>query len=353
MKKTILSIFQKGFEVSFLVLFFVSITVFFFNPGQANAEKLITLKLTHFIKENTPMTNALKWWGEELMKRTGGKVKCKYFFGGALAKPPELLGALSTGMADVGPIIPVLSIAKTPIFTIGALPGAPTEEMYNAVMAAHKIGKTKAGQAEMRRNGLHFLAGHGHSGDFLFSSKPVKRLSDIKGMKISSFGPYAEAFKLWGAQVTWLGVAESYEGLKRGIADGANKPLIAGIIDSLYEVTPYLLEPKLGINVTSALVMNLQTWNKLPNDVKAVVDELSDEFPKKLSDQFAIADPFFAKQMKEKGMIFNRLPDEDVIKMREMMKPIWSKWAENLDKKGLPGTELKDQFYKWCLEGPK
>ncbi len=336
-----------------LVMFFVSGTVLFFNPGQVMAEKVITLKVAHFIKEVHPMCRGLKWWGDEVTKRTGGKVQFKYFWASSLAGPPQLYDAIRTGLADMGPILPVLHAAKTPIFTIGAMPGMPTNKFLNAVWAAHQLGKTDAAQAEVKRNGFHFLYGNGHSGDFIFSSKQIKRLEDLKKMRISSFGPFGAAFKIWGSDVTWLGVAETYEGLKRGVVDGANKPLVAGITEALYEVAPYVMLPQIGINVTAVTVMREKTWNKMSPDIQKVMNEVSEEMSYKLAELFDKFDPIFIKQMKGKGMTFTSLPEGDVSKMRQSVKGIWNKWAADMDKKGLPGTELKDKFYNWCAEGPK
>jgi TRAP-type C4-dicarboxylate transport system substrate-binding protein len=54
--------------------------------------------------------------------------------------------------------------------------------------------------------------------------------------------------------------------------------------------------------------------------------------------------------MKSEGMTFTKLPDDDLAKMKTMVASLWDDWAEDMNKKGIPGTELKDKYYGW-LQG--
>jgi TRAP-type C4-dicarboxylate transport system substrate-binding protein len=286
------------------------------------------------------------------MKRSGGRVECKYFFGQKLCKAKEQNQALMKGMADVGALISVWMPAKAPILTIGGMPGMPTEDFYTALYAARELGRTKAAQEEFRRNNLVYLSSHGHSGDLIYSNKQIKRLDDLKGMRIATWGYYSKGFKLWGAEPISMISPEIYDGIKRGVADGCNKAIFQAITLGMHEVAPYVMLPKIGINVVVAFAMNMDSWNKLPPDIKKIVTEISDEFIKQAALIYEKDDKIFYDKCKEKGMTFTRLPDEDVAKMRALVAPLWDEWASDMNKKGLPGKELKDLYYGWLKKGP-
>ncbi|MFC1867577.1 C4-dicarboxylate TRAP transporter substrate-binding protein [Thermodesulfobacteriota bacterium] len=335
----------------FIALLLMFFSVFCVNVGEAvAADKPIKFRLAQFSKAGAGEGVVMKWWGDEIMKRSGGKIKIEYYFGQKLVKMREQFDAIRTGMADIGTYVSVWMPAKAPIFTIGGMPGMPTDDTYTAVVAATRLGRTKAAQAEFTKNNVHFLTGNGHSGDYIYSNKPINRLADLKGLSVASWGYYSRAFTIWGAKPASIPSPEIYEAIKRGVVNGCNKPLFQAVSIALYEVAPYILMPKIGINVVVPLVMNLDKWKSLPPDVKKIFEEVSAEYPKKHTEIFKKIDEDSIAFMKAKGMTFTKLPDADLAKMKGMAAPLWDKWAEDMDKKGLPGTELKNKYYGWLQE---
>ncbi|MFC1867414.1 TRAP transporter substrate-binding protein [Thermodesulfobacteriota bacterium] len=344
----------KGIGVTFLFFTFLSFLLFSmfctYGGEAVAAEKQIKLRLAQFTKDNHHSSVAIKWWGDEFMKRTGGKVKVEYYFGQKLVKMKQQFDALRTGMADLGCYVAVWMPAKAPIFTIGGMPGMPTDDFYTTVVAAQKLGKTEAAQKEFTGNNVHFLAAVGHSGDFIYSKKPINRLEDIKGINVATWGYYSHAFKIWGANPVSIPSPEIYDAIKRGVADATNKPLSQGVSMAMYEISPYIMTPKIGVNVVFPLVMNLDTWKRLPPDIQKTATEVSEEFPKKIAEIFEKGDQEAIAKLKEKGATFTKLPDKDVTKMREMVASLLDKWADDMNKKGIPGTELKNKYLGW-LQG--
>jgi len=345
---------KKGGSVIFMI--FVAIFLMFFSmsgiyEGEAQAaDAQFTFRLAQFTKETAGESVVMKWWGDEVMKRSGGRIKVEYYFGQKLVKMREQYDALRTGMADVGAYVSVWMPAKAPIFTIGGMPGMPTDDFYTTLVAASKLGKTEAAQKEFTGNNVHFLTANGHTGDYIYSDKPINRLDDLKGMSIATWGYYSRAFMIWGAKPASIPSPEIYDGLKRGVVAGCNKPLFQGVSMAMWEVAPNVMTPKIGVNVVVPLVMNLDTWKKLPPDLKKIVDEVSAEYPKKDAEIFKKIDEDAIAKMKSEGMTFTELPAEDLAKMKEMVTSLWDDWAEEMNKKGLPGTELKNKYYGW-LQG--
>ena len=55
------------------------------------------------------------------------------------------------------------------------------------------------------------------------------------------------------------------------------------------------------------------------------------------------------KDLVKKGIV-EKIINEELAKMKGMVASLWDNWAEDMNKKGLPGTELKNKYYGW-LQG--
>ena len=130
----------KGGSVRFvfsIALCLLSFSMLCIHTGEAlAADKQITLRLAQFTKATAGESLVMKWWGDEVVKRSEGRIKIEYYFGQKLVKMREQFDAIRTGMADIGAYVSVWMPAKAPIFTIGGMPGMPTDDTYTTVVAA-------------------------------------------------------------------------------------------------------------------------------------------------------------------------------------------------------------------------
>ncbi|MFC1869465.1 TRAP transporter substrate-binding protein DctP [Thermodesulfobacteriota bacterium] len=299
-----------------ILLVLALITVFSLHTNKAAAaEKKILLRLVDFVPLKADQAQALKWWGDELMKRTDGRVKCEYYFSQSLIKAKQQFNALSTGIADVGGLQSAWHPAETPLFMLGAMPALPTDSFRVALTAANKLGETASSQAEFKRNNVRFITASGHSGDYIYSTKPIRRVQDMKGLTVASWGYYSRAFKAWGAQPMSVASPEIFEAMKRGVVVGCNKPLLASLAQGMIDVAKYVMLPKIGINTQGPLVMNLDKWNSLPKDIKNIIQGINKEYPEMIAGLYDKSDGFYIKKMKEKGIEFNTLSDEENAKL--------------------------------------
>jgi TRAP-type mannitol/chloroaromatic compound transport system substrate-binding protein len=112
---------------------------------------------------------------------------------------------------------------------------------------------------------------------FLQSTKPLKTVSDIKGLKIRTAGDDGELFARMGAAVVFLPGEEIYEALQRGVIDTAQ--LSTPAIDwtfAIQEVADYMyLSPVRQPTDPTWVLVNEKSWQELPDDLKQVVDEVT------------------------------------------------------------------------------
>jgi tripartite ATP-independent transporter DctP family solute receptor len=128
------------------------------------------------------------------------------------------------------------------------------------------------------QNGLRILAAGPTEPRMLFVKKPVAKLDDIKGMKmrvpeIKAYLMVWEALGTRPSRVTW---GEVYLALKTGVVEGAEGPISATYGVKFHEAAPhgYLTN---HIISSAHITMNEKTYQSLPPDLRAVVDESARE----------------------------------------------------------------------------
>jgi TRAP-type C4-dicarboxylate transport system substrate-binding protein len=95
------------------------------------------------------------------------------------------------------------------------------------------------------------------------------------------------------------------------------------------------------------LVMNWQTWNRLPKDIQRVFDDLSLELIKKWDECFRDQRLTYTKRFVEefRGTTYE-WPPEDIAKINERWKPLENALISDLEAKGYPARKIMDRFHE-------
>lgn len=111
--------------------------------------------------------------------------------------------------------------------------------------------------------------------DFLWSHKPIQKLSDFKGLKIRTVGYWGEIVTKIGARVVTLPGGEVYGALEKKILDAAEfaNPS-ADLVMGLHQVCKYVHVPGIHQPTTiTELIINKDSWNKLSPEHQNIVKE--------------------------------------------------------------------------------
>ena len=90
------------------------------------------------------------------------------------------------------------------------------------------------------------------------------RVDDLRGRKILAPGPSAAWLEGTGAVAVDGSLTTYYQQIQTGVADGVITILTGAAPNRLHEVAPYITLVGIGSQVTGALAINLDTWNRLP-----------------------------------------------------------------------------------------
>ncbi len=205
---------------------------------------------------------------------SGGRLEIKLFSAGELVGAMESFDAVSKGQADIGHDWPGYWKGKNEAFVaFASVPFGLDAEGYNIWL--YERGGLEMMQELYGRYNLYALPG-GNVGQELglFSNKKATKMADFKGMRVRTPGWYMDIMTNLGASVSPLPGGEVYLALERGVIDAAefstpaiNYPM--GFDDiTKYVITPGVHQP----SCQSAFFINKDSWDKLPADLKWIVD---------------------------------------------------------------------------------
>jgi len=319
------------------------------TSAPAPAGEVIELKFADYLPVSAVLAyRCYEPWGYSIELLTNNRVKFLYFHGGTLAPATDAYDIAASGVADISWANLSYTPGRFPKTEVWALPFMCGETNLRNSLAAWKMYPEYLADEFENDVKVIFLAVP-TSTDLYTVDKQVKTIDDLKGLKISVHPTMARALELLGATPVSLSVPELYEALQRGTIDGCfTDDMMAGGF-KLYEICKYKTTMAFYSN-PCIHVMNWDSYNSLPDDIKTIIDEQSGlvyGFSQGVTGDFGCERAKMLLQ--KKGMEFYELPQSEREKAISMVQPAIDKWISDMEAKGLPGQELVDEARK-CLE---
>jgi TRAP-type C4-dicarboxylate transport system substrate-binding protein len=332
-----------------IAIFWVLLGLSMMSPGNlwaASASKPIELSFaTHNPAKAGPIANSYIPWAEEIEKRSNGALKIKFYFSETLVKARDSYDAVKMGVADMTWFPFSMARGRFPLASVMELPflSPDTFTGSHALMGLYK--KFPEMRAEVKD--VHLLSLWVTLPYELHTvAKPVRKLEDVKGMKISTQPGASPALECIAAVPVTTPVPEIYTILEKGVADGSSLAWGAFKAYKIYEVTKYHTNANLG-GVAYCTIMNKAKWAGLPKDLQKVILDVTAE---RLPDSTCQAVTNEAKEgmdiVKERGQEIYDLPRDEMKRWVATAKPVWEKWAKEMDGKGKPGRAILDEAVK-------
>jgi TRAP-type C4-dicarboxylate transport system substrate-binding protein len=281
---------------------------------------------------------------EELKKRSGGKITSTLYAGSALGKGPEHFDIVAKGLSDIG------------YFTATWTPGRfPLSDVLS--LAAWVDGKDLAvdiGNSMYERilnkefKNVKMIELNGCIQSFLWTKKPVRSLADTKGLKIRTPGGHQTNYiKALGAEPVFMPLGDVYLAVETGTVDGLVTCPSFFLALKFYEVAKHGVVATFGC-VTEGVVMNLESWKKVPEDQKKIIDAVCHN-PFKTTG--GLTKEVYKTMMKEiagKGVTLYTPPSDEAERWYESFREVTRKWVADLEGKGLPAKDVVKMYNKEC-----
>jgi len=325
----------------FLGVCLVLLTYCLAIPGFAEAST-IKLKYATFFPPTHPHSVLSKQWCEEVEKRTDGRVTVSFYPAGTLVSANQTYDGVVKGIVEIGMSIMSYTPGRMPLSEVICLPlgfknGYQATQMANAF---YQKFKPKA------YDDVKVFYLHAHGPGFFHSKKPINSMEDLKGLRFKSDANTSKVVAAAGGTPTTMPMLETYDALKRGLADGVLLPIETLKGWKFGEVCKYTYEnPGNAYSNGFFVAMNKKAWEALPADIQQIIEKLNQEdFEKRAKLWSGLDEDGRAFAIKTGHTIVMASPKEINI-MREKMQPVLDAYVKSMAEKGLPGREALD----WCL----
>jgi len=195
------------------------------------------------------------------------------FPGGAIVPNTELFTATSEGVVDIAVNCPMYYVGIMPVASLEYGIPLTTRSGTDFTTYLKYFGFQDILQNAYAEQNLREIAIGVDPGVSMISTKPIRTVEDLNGLKVRAGGATASVLGGAGAAVTYISGGELYTSLATGVVEAAvyGGTATASYL-SLQEVAKYWTMPYLqGGSGTVSIQANLDSWNALPDDLKAIL----------------------------------------------------------------------------------
>jgi TRAP-type transport system periplasmic protein len=288
---------------------------------------------------------AIKPWAEKVEKESGGRIKVQLYptmqLGG---RPPELFDQAKDGVVDL--IWTVLG------YTPGRFPKSEVFELPFTSGSAEASSKAFQEYVETYAmdefKDVKLIAVHTHGPGMFHSKDPINKLEDLKGMKVRGGSRVINIMlEQLGATPVGMPVPAVGEALSKGVISATTIP---------WEVVPALKVQQIVKNHTGftgskglytqtfAVAMNKASYDKLPADLKKIIDANSGQ----------AAATLFGRAMDEGdkvGLDLAKKAGNNIVTLDAAETQRWQRtangvkavWYKEVSAKGIDGQKLASE----------
>jgi TRAP-type C4-dicarboxylate transport system substrate-binding protein len=302
----------------------------------AQAQQKYEMKVAYFVGDQHPVSQWLVKWSDGLEKASGGRIVPKRFPGGQMGPTPQHYDFARTGQAEVS------------WFLTGGTPGRfPVSELINLpyLVGSAEIGAKVLNDPELRtkyldpeHKGVKVLLYMTHQpGQIITTKKAIRTVDDMKGMRIRFSSPTIRDFVgALGATPVGVQPTELSEALQKGTVDGAFIDYGgAGIAFKLGGIIKYSTEMYSYV-ASFGIAMNPDWYNKLPADLKKLVDDSVTGKEKEIGEAWDSIDGPGKKLLVDGGAEAFKLSAAEDAKFRKIGAEMAEAKIKELEGKGLP-----------------
>ncbi len=296
----------------------------------------ITLTYANFPPAPTFPCVQMERWAKEVEKRTGGKVKVKTFPGGTLLNAKNMFEGVTSGVADIGNFAMSYQPGRFPVSESMDLYHGFTSSTVASQVLFDLVSKYRPKEFAKVKIVTLFTCPPTN----FMTAKPLRTLSELKGVEMRVAGTSAEVLKRLGGVPVAMPQSETPEAIQKGVVKGMVSSLEILQDFKFAAYTPYATIANLPV-VSFAVVMNKAKWNSLPPDVKKVIDDLAREqavWTGQYVDNHVKEALEWSKKNYRHQVI--TLPAGDRKRIQALLAPMTDEYVRKVSAQGLNGKQI-------------
>lgn len=258
--------------------------------------KPIKIKFAHGYAGTELAVKLPEEWMKLVTQKTNGAVTFEYYPGGSLGSLTELLqqtdlGALDMTLTDTSQLENLTKeyailyypfLFKSYKHQLAVLNSSEVMGWFNKRMAAS--------------SNIHILGYYTNGVRNIASKKKITNLNDAKNiiMRVPEIQSYKDTAKLLGMSPTTIPYSEMYTALSTGVVEAVECPNNSLYPIGLHKVGKYILKSG-HMYASAALEFNKDYWNKLPVEVRQVMQDTFNSLTAAHADKVIAADDEYYK----------------------------------------------------------
>lgn len=304
------------------------------------------MKFDTYIAQSAAPSQLDNWYLDEVVRRANGAIKIRKYWAQSLHKVGEHLPAVRDGISEISLISPGYYQAMLPV-TRGL-------EWYYRMDRADALQKVSRDVYENfqplrdeweKRHRSKVLYWTNWYYAPLVTREPIRTIDDLKGKRIRGYGIATDVIERLGGTAIPMAAPEVYTALERGVLDGVyGFDFVTAIGYKLHEIAPHMTDIGDGPHAPAATIMSMQTWESLPDELKTIFNEVSDEvYRTRYKEIYEDAARRSVELAMNEGAQFATWSDQDKEDARDIIQPEQvQKWIDNVAKPaGIDGEAMQ------------
>lgn len=277
--------------------------------------------------EDYPTTLGAYRFAELVKARTEGRIEILIYAEGELGDEQAVVEQLQYGgidfvrasLSSLSEFVPELNVLQMPY-------------LYKNSEHMWRVLEGEIGEEFMKRldgSGLTGLSWYDAGArNFYCREKPIQRLEDVRGMRIrvQESQMMAAIVEVLGGTAVPMTYAEVYSALETGVIDGAENNWPSYESMRHYEVAPYYTVDE-HTRVPEMQLMSQYTWEKLSPEDQSVILECAQESALYERELWTRRSEASENRVRDNGCLVAEMPEEERIRFREAMMPIYQKYC--------------------------
>jgi TRAP-type transport system periplasmic protein len=307
----------------------------------------VTLRLHQFLPQQAAIpAKAIAPWAKKVEAESGGRIKVQLFHAMQMGgTPPQLFDQAKDGVADITWTVLGYTPGRFNKSEVFELPFMCSGGPEGCSRAFHEYVEKNAAD---EFKDVKLLAAHTHGPGLFHTKQPVAGLESLRGMKIRGGSRVINNMLVkLGATPVGMPVPGVTDALTKGVIDGTTIP---------WEVTPSVKIAELVKNHTTfagkeglytqtfAFSMNKAAYDKLPPDLKKVIDnnsgvETAALFGRAMEEGDKVGREIAVKA----GNKITELELAEVQRWKRTAGTVETDWVNEMKGKGIDGVKLASE----------
>lgn len=291
-------------------------------------------------------TQGMQIFTEEVTRQSNGEITFEPYHAAQLGRESTML--VTSGLADMGLLVPSYETDKLPLTSVTELPGMHTNACEGTAMywelAKEGGALYEAEYKELGVRPLYVILLPPYQ--LMTRDDQINGIEDVSGLKIRANGAAMDkTIRALGATSVKVTTTELYDALSRGTIDGSFWIIGTTKLVGLENLLSYTVTgPQLGAGSTFFAISE-RVWQGLDEATQTILMDAGEKTMQSLCQYLDDTDARVTQELLDEGLLtITDLSDEDTAVWNDRVSGVAEEWAAEMESTGRPGTELLEAF---------